>query len=204
MLPIRPLDVETLQTELASGGMIVSVHSPQSAIAWVEAHYHDPLLEQLRSRGFDGPMAVQLSTAESALVIFGSIADALVPEIVRALVDMSGFAVMVRSAVDNPILSFFPQPKSSTGKGVAVDHRALRLRGGAADPTDDDDDEQNRTTPKWEGKYHNATVDLRLKVNDSTAYDVNISSYIKASRGTVSSFSILTYYPTVPDTVINQ
>ncbi|KAJ7110956.1 caspase domain-containing protein [Mycena epipterygia] len=182
MLPIRPPDVRTLQTELTAGGVIVSVHSPRSAVAWVEAHYHDPLLEQLRSRGFDGPMAVQLSTTESALAIFGSIADALVPEIARVLVDISGFAVMVRSAVDNPMLSFFPKPKSTTGKGGPGEHRASRLRGGAADPTDDDDEEENRTTPKWEGKYHNATVDLRLKVNDSTAYDVNISSYIKASR----------------------
>jgi hypothetical protein len=73
----------------------------------------------------------------------------------------SGFTVMVRSSADNPILSFAssdkPEPSESVSGNVSVG-KVARLRGGAGDG--------EQPTPKWEGQYHDVTVDLRLKVND--------------------------------------
>jgi hypothetical protein len=196
VLPFRCQDAVTLEREFTSGGVIASVHSPRSAVAWIEAHYDDPLLEQLRSRDFDGPMAVQLSGDESALAIFGSIADALAPQITQALADFSRFAVMVRSAVDNPIIGFVPNAQTQEEMRVSVEreHNAAHLRGGAADDSDADADD-DQPQPEWEGKYHNATVDLRLKMTQSAAYDVNISSYIKVGcRNWLCFHSYVPYY----------
>ncbi|KAJ6567954.1 hypothetical protein DFH09DRAFT_1155508 [Mycena vulgaris] len=175
-------DPQTLDTELPAGGMSVSVHSPTAAIAWVEAHYDDPLLTSLRARNFTGPIAVQLSPDESALAIFGSIADAFVPQLARALARESGFAVVVRSAIDDPIPRFTKMggdatPPRTAPPSVSAGQPASRLRGGAADAAEADEDAH--TLPTWEGKYHNATVDVKLKMNDVMAYDVIVCAYMK-------------------------
>ncbi|KAJ7134082.1 hypothetical protein C8R43DRAFT_1073047 [Mycena crocata] len=176
-IAFRSTDTKSLDG-FNGGGVVVSLYSADDAVAWLEAHYDDPLLQALRARNFEGPIAVQLSPQESALAVFGSIADAHIPEIARTLAQVSGFAVMVRSSVDNPIDTFIPSKRSQTSSDddtyrVKSNQPASRLRGGAEDAADDD------VMPKWEGKYHNATVDLRIKLNDTKAYDVNVCSYIR-------------------------
>ncbi|KAJ7702699.1 hypothetical protein B0H17DRAFT_118894 [Mycena rosella] len=173
-------DATALEDDLPEGGVTVSVHSPDGAVAWVELHYDDPLLETLRARGFSGPIAVQLSPAESALAVFGSIADELIPQLARELAQASGFAVMVRSRKDNPVAGFTqPEIETPPAKGPVTVSVApvARLRGGAGEP--DDDEEERYMTPQWEGKYHNTTVDLKLKMNEATAYDVKVCAYTK-------------------------
>ncbi|KAF8198799.1 hypothetical protein K438DRAFT_1966766 [Mycena galopus ATCC 62051] len=174
-------DTHTLQNELTSGGVLVSVHCPHDAVSWIEAHQDHPLLQSLKSYNVAGPIAVRISPEESALAIFGSIADVLVPEMASNLVAVSGFSVMVRSSVDNPIPTFVQH--GSEGNDLSREQPysvsfgpAARLRGGA-DPAEDDC--ETWTTPKWEGKYHNATVDLKLKLGNEKVYDVTLDSYMK-------------------------
>ncbi|KAJ6631545.1 hypothetical protein B0H10DRAFT_2207182 [Mycena sp. CBHHK59/15] len=103
---LRPEDVRTLENEFAAGGTLVSVHTPGNALAWLEAHYDDPLLESMRSGAIGGPMAVMLSSDEPALTIFGSVLDDFVSNSAKLLSEASGFAVMVRPVVDDPISKF--------------------------------------------------------------------------------------------------
>ncbi|KAJ7495275.1 hypothetical protein FB451DRAFT_1213734 [Mycena latifolia] len=205
---LRCEDARTLEREFAEGGVTASVYSPDDAISWLESHYDDPLLESLRARNFQGPIAMQLGPAESALVVFGSIADAMIPKLAKALAQASKFAVMVRSSVDNPLLSFaqgdVTTPKAASTASsekpaaesteqptavpteqpltVSTEQPAARLRGGAADPDDDDDeyyeDDPQTTMPEWEGQRHNATVALELKLGKA-AYKVTLSSHMQ-------------------------
>ncbi|KAJ7895777.1 hypothetical protein B0H13DRAFT_1885388 [Mycena leptocephala] len=170
-LPTAPAfrceDATTLEREFAEGGVTMSVHSPDDAVSWLESHYDDPLLESLRLRNFQGPIAVQLAPGESALAVFGSVADAMIPQLAKALVEASGFAVMVRSSTDNPLIGFAqsdemespaavsteqPPPVSTDPTAaVSTDQRLTvsaeqpmaRLRGGAADSDDGDDDDDD-------------------------------------------------------------
>jgi hypothetical protein len=153
------------------------VHSPRDAVLWLETHHDHPIIQSLKSRNVDGPIAVRMSPDESALAVFGSIADVLVPQIVRSLADFSGFAVMFRSSVDNPIPSFASTEEDPTGQQpfVSSEQPATRLRGGAGSEAED----FIPTLPKWEGKYHNATVDLKLKLDEEKVYDVTLDSCMK-------------------------
>ncbi|KAJ7309441.1 hypothetical protein DFH08DRAFT_1049749 [Mycena albidolilacea] len=170
-------DAETLGSQFTSGGVLVSVHSPRDAVLWLETHHDHPIIQSLKSRNVDGPIAVRMSPDESALAVFGSIADVLVPRIARSLADFSGFAVMFRSSVDNPIPSFASPEEDPTGQQpfVSSEQPATRLRGGAGSEAED----FIPTLPKWEGKYHNATVDLKLKLDEEKVYDVTLDSCMK-------------------------
>ncbi|KAJ6506728.1 hypothetical protein C8R45DRAFT_970377 [Mycena sanguinolenta] len=175
MIAFRSADAVSLEKELAAGGTVLSVHSVPDAVAWVEAHYDEPLLCEIRARNFDGPLAIPLSPAESALAIFGSISDVVLPELARKLAQLSGFAVMVRPSVDNPIPNFDTDATpAETAVGKVAVGKVTRLRGGAGE-----DELGSEEIPKWEGKYHSETLDLRLKLNDVMAYDVNVCSFIK-------------------------
>ncbi|KAJ7099837.1 hypothetical protein C8R44DRAFT_888520 [Mycena epipterygia] len=207
-LPTAPAfrceDATTLQREFAKGGVTVSVHSPDDAVSWLESHYDDPLLESIRARNFQGPIAMQLNHTDAALVVFGSIADAMIPQLAKALAAASGFAIVVRSSIDSPLLGFAqadaPPTKSpptasaeqrqpvstelaaATEQPVTVstNHPMARLRGGGADSDDDDDDvygdDLQTPTPKWEGPCHTTEVVLSLKINAEATYDVRVSS----------------------------
>ncbi|KAJ7775946.1 hypothetical protein DFH07DRAFT_73020 [Mycena maculata] len=191
---VRCTDTVALNNQLPVGGLLFSVHSPDAALSWLEAHYEDPLLCALRERNFEGPIAISLSADECALAIFGSISDTLVPQMAKDLAQLSGFTVMVRSSADNPIPSFTstssPTTLSETVRDTVSTGRAVRLRGGAGD-----DDDEARTTPKWEGKYHNATVDLTLKMDDDVAYDVNVVSYIKFKTQSLTNSNPTIFQP---------
>ncbi|KAF7342001.1 hypothetical protein MVEN_01787200 [Mycena venus] len=101
--PLSPEDLPTLKNEFAEGGTIVSVHSPDEAVLWLETHYEDPLLESMQLRGVGGPIAAMLSPDESCLVIFGLIHDGWVLKAAQVLSDLCGFVVMVRPLEHNPI-----------------------------------------------------------------------------------------------------
>ncbi|KAJ7455852.1 hypothetical protein FB451DRAFT_1277571 [Mycena latifolia] len=175
-------DVTTLERDFVDGGVTVSVYSPDDVVSWLESHYDDPLLESLRARNFQGPIAMQLGPGESALVVFGSIADAMIPQLAKALAHASKFAVVVRSSVDNPLLSFAQAVSAEQPVTVSADQPVARLRGGAADPDDDDDeyydDGPQTTTSEWEGQRHSATVGVELKLGKA-AYKVTLSSHIQ-------------------------
>ncbi|KAJ7802609.1 hypothetical protein B0H14DRAFT_2891710 [Mycena olivaceomarginata] len=70
-----------------------------------------------------------------------------------------------------------PEKKNPTTQQpfVSLEQPANRLRGGAGS----EDEDFDPTPAKWEGKYHNATVDLKLKLNDEKVYDVTLDSYMK-------------------------
>ncbi|KAJ7855827.1 hypothetical protein B0H13DRAFT_2079346, partial [Mycena leptocephala] len=100
---LRPDDLRILKNEFADGGTIVSVHSPDEAVLWLEAHYEDPLLKSMRSRGVGGPIAAMLAPEESCLVIFGSMHDGWALKAAQLLSNLCGFAVMIRPLRHNPI-----------------------------------------------------------------------------------------------------
>ncbi|KAJ6615594.1 hypothetical protein B0H10DRAFT_55639 [Mycena sp. CBHHK59/15] len=71
----RTEDAYTLENDFVGGGQIISIHSPDAASAWLDAHFHDALLESMRFGGIGGPIAVMLSPDEPALAIFGNLLD---------------------------------------------------------------------------------------------------------------------------------
>ncbi|KAF7366996.1 hypothetical protein MSAN_00958400 [Mycena sanguinolenta] len=197
-IAFRCADVATLDRELTSGGVLVSVYSVPDAVTWVEAHYDDPLLCAIRARNFEGPLAIPLSPEEPALAIFGSIADALIPQLAKELARVSGFAVMVRPRADNPMPNFASAHDITASDSVSGDvsvGKVARLRGGAGD-----DDLGSGEPPAWEGEYHDFTINLRLKTNgDTPLYEVNIRSYIKFKTQSMknSNLAIITPRPEV-------
>ncbi|KAJ7231944.1 hypothetical protein C8J57DRAFT_178077 [Mycena rebaudengoi] len=100
---LRPEDVEILENEFPDGGTISSVHSPDKAILWVEAHYEDQLLKSMRSHGIGGPIASMLSSDIPALAIFGSFLEKSVVQAAQLLADSSRIMVMLRPITDDPI-----------------------------------------------------------------------------------------------------
>jgi hypothetical protein len=148
---LRPEDVETLQKNLPDGGKMLSMSKPDEAEAWIEAHYHDPLLISLRSDGLGGPFATMLSPETPAVSIFGAVLNPMVREKAKKLSDISGFPVMVRPGVDNPMLQFTTTGSEDTIEVVsqietiqeqtAPTVEAFRPHGGAGsdDGSDGDD-----------------------------------------------------------------
>ncbi|KAJ6624735.1 hypothetical protein B0H10DRAFT_717281 [Mycena sp. CBHHK59/15] len=203
--PVRPGDAELLETKFPEGGVIVSVHIPTQAEAWLEAHYDDPLLESIRSRGLGGPVAAMLSPDVPTLAIFGSILDDWVLEIAKTLSDVAGFAVMVRPLVDNPIPNFahntfgeasLDQAAAKWGEDPGsqipgdantetevttpidssnTDSAALRIRGGQGDEI-------------WCSKAHRAVVWLHLWPDEKRGYSLSVN--------TKTTFQIQPEYPT--------
>ncbi|KAF8185842.1 hypothetical protein K438DRAFT_2154684 [Mycena galopus ATCC 62051] len=103
---ITPDDIQVIEKEFPDGGLVLSVHRPTQAEAWVEDHYDDNVFETARSSGFGGPIATMLSPGVAALVIFGSILDDWILSFARTLANVSGFAVMIRPVNDDPTPKF--------------------------------------------------------------------------------------------------
>ncbi|KAJ6534420.1 hypothetical protein B0H10DRAFT_132129 [Mycena sp. CBHHK59/15] len=104
--PFRTEDAYTLDNDFVGGGQIISVHSPDTASAWLDVHFHDSLLESIRSGGIRGPIAVMLSPDEPALAIFGNLLDDSVATLAKLLSEASNFSVIVRPIMDDPIPKF--------------------------------------------------------------------------------------------------
>jgi hypothetical protein len=72
---------------------------------WLNHHYEDIFLVNLRANKIGGPVASMLSVNASALTIFGPIS----PQIINAvfvLAQLSGFPVMIRPTTEDPSASF--------------------------------------------------------------------------------------------------
>ncbi|KAJ6624741.1 hypothetical protein B0H10DRAFT_1943032 [Mycena sp. CBHHK59/15] len=102
-LSIRLEDIATLQNRLTDGGALFSLHSPNDAVTWVEAHYDDLLLSSMRSHGLGGPIAAMVSPDEPALAIFGSILDSWALKAAKQLSKLSNFTVMIRPLAEDPV-----------------------------------------------------------------------------------------------------
>ncbi|KAF7342150.1 putative serine/threonine protein kinase [Mycena venus] len=111
-VPITPEDIKVVESSFPDGGLVVSVHRPTEAEAWVEDHYEDNVFQSARSSGLVGPIAAMLSPDVPALVIFGSILDDRVLSFAKTLANVSGFAVMIRPIGDDPV-STFSEPDES-------------------------------------------------------------------------------------------
>ncbi|KAJ6545392.1 hypothetical protein B0H19DRAFT_999126, partial [Mycena capillaripes] len=100
---IQSEEFQILDKELSNGGSILSVHSPDEALSWIEAHYEDPLLNTMRTQGLVGPIAAMLSPDLPTLVVFGSILNGWVLKAAKLLADFSQFRVMIRPLTDDPL-----------------------------------------------------------------------------------------------------
>ncbi|KAJ6613477.1 hypothetical protein B0H10DRAFT_2048679 [Mycena sp. CBHHK59/15] len=122
---LRQEDAQVLENEFADGGTIFSVHSPDEAVAWVEAHCDHPLLKSIRSHSLGGPIAAILSPDEPALAIFGSILDSGVLEVAKLVSDLSKFTVMIRPLTDDPVPEW--RRAADIGRSVGPPRQALDL-----------------------------------------------------------------------------
>ncbi|KAJ7723141.1 hypothetical protein B0H16DRAFT_1699065 [Mycena metata] len=93
-LEIQLEDIESLEAELPNGGAISSVHSPHSALAWVETHYDDILLKSMRTRGLGGPITAMLSPE--------TVLDDWVLAAAKLLSNTSNLIVIIRPLSDDP------------------------------------------------------------------------------------------------------
>ncbi|KAJ7059446.1 hypothetical protein C8F01DRAFT_1144682 [Mycena amicta] len=98
-------DLRAWDTYLPGGGTLVSVYAATHAAEWLSKLSVD-FPRRLRSQGFHGPFAYQLSPATEALIVFGvpNAREKAVPTIIHELADMSGFPVVIRSPGQNPLL----------------------------------------------------------------------------------------------------
>ncbi|KAJ7794118.1 hypothetical protein B0H14DRAFT_2622183 [Mycena olivaceomarginata] len=103
---VQAEELKSLETHFPSGGKQFSVHSPHTALSWLEAHYEDALLDAIRARGLGGPIAAMLTPDAPALVIFGSILDNCALEAARLLADLSRLTVIIRPFADSPYLKW--------------------------------------------------------------------------------------------------
>jgi hypothetical protein len=110
---VQPEEFQILEAQLSNGGCILSVHSPDSALVWLEEHYSDHLLKKIRAGGLGGPIAGMLSSDTQALVLFGSILDDWVLKAAKLLADESGFTVMIQPLTDDPIKKWSLAERSS-------------------------------------------------------------------------------------------
>ncbi|KAJ6610363.1 hypothetical protein B0H10DRAFT_2225010 [Mycena sp. CBHHK59/15] len=128
----RTEDAHTLENDFFGGGQIISIHSPDAASAWLDAHFHDSLLESMRSGGIRGPIAVMLSPDEPALAIFGNQLDEAVGTLAQLLSEASNFTVIARPIMDDPIPKFIKataeQARPRSG------HLPAKLRNDSGDP----------------------------------------------------------------------
>ncbi|KAJ7177660.1 hypothetical protein C8R46DRAFT_1029273 [Mycena filopes] len=92
-----------MQVENDAAQSSFSVHLPDKALEWLEAHYEDPILMMMRTNvNMGGPIAAMLASNEPCLVIFGSILDNQVLEAATSLSHLSQFSVMVQLYKNNP------------------------------------------------------------------------------------------------------
>jgi hypothetical protein len=103
---IRPEDVQFLENNVLAGGCATSIYRSVEAENWVEQNHDTALLKSIRSVGLGGPLATMVSLDMPALAIFGSALDDRVLELAKTLSEVSTFAVMVRSAADDPLVKF--------------------------------------------------------------------------------------------------
>ncbi|KAJ7231940.1 hypothetical protein C8J57DRAFT_178042 [Mycena rebaudengoi] len=165
---LRQEDVHILENEFPNGGTLSSVHSPDEAVLWVEAHYADPLVTSIRSHGIGGPIASMLSPGIPALAIFGSFLEKSVVEAAQLLADGSKFMVMLRPTTDDPVPKW---GRHAAGYPTFRDDRTEPQDGSPIDPdleeTIDRDDISTDTT-EVSCRDSNGVLRLRGGADDDT------------------------------------
>jgi hypothetical protein len=94
-----------LESQWKGGGCILSVHDSGPADDWIDEHYEDEFLVNLRANEIGGPLASMLSVDELALTIFGP----MTPQIIKTadeLAKLSRFPVIIRPATQDPSVYF--------------------------------------------------------------------------------------------------
>ncbi|KAJ7253218.1 hypothetical protein C8J57DRAFT_630639 [Mycena rebaudengoi] len=181
---LRSEDVQILEREFPHGGTISSVHSPDTAVHWVEAHYDDPLLKSMRICSIGGPIASMLSPDIPALAIFGSVVEESVVQAAQLLADASRFMVILRPITEDPCLKWKDNAKDvGYTKNYTQEHEdtvdsddsgtdtrgdvekperglngVLRLRGGAGELEDE--------YSPWFGPVHSYSLGVTLHGGD--------------------------------------
>ncbi|KAJ7231313.1 hypothetical protein C8J57DRAFT_1385202 [Mycena rebaudengoi] len=138
---LRPEDLHILENEFPHDGTISSVHSPDKAVPWVEAHYGDPILKSMRTAGIGGPIASMLSPDIPALAIFGSFLEKSVVRAAQLLADSSRFMVMLRPITDDPVAKW--ERGRVTIYGDNHYHYDKELKGTTSRGEDSDDDQSD-------------------------------------------------------------
>jgi len=69
---------------------------------WVEEHFDDDLLVEIRERGIGGPFPSVMGVSQPALVLFGASADSGVLHFAEALANHSKYPVIVQPPSENP------------------------------------------------------------------------------------------------------
>ncbi|KAJ7917748.1 hypothetical protein B0H13DRAFT_2440706 [Mycena leptocephala] len=121
---------------LVEGGTTFSVHSPDAATAWVEAHYEHPLLVAMRSNGLGGPIAAMLSPEVEALAVFGSIGETWVLDSAQVLSRLSQFTILVRPITDDPVLKWKTEASDSNTGSEPLGSGEIERRPGASTEND--------------------------------------------------------------------
>ncbi|KAJ7662217.1 hypothetical protein DFH06DRAFT_1191833 [Mycena polygramma] len=173
-----------------------SMHTPDAAVAWVEAHYDDPQVEAIRAQRIGGPIATMLFPYEPGLVIFGSTkTQPVLFEVARCLSELSNFPVMIQPPSHNPITKWKAEDEAGTpsfsknqdggscdadckpsDRGLSAHHvqhgKVSRLRGGAGSDSESDSDlYKPRISNNHSITHHLQLARSNLKQNTS---DVNI------------------------------
>ncbi|KAJ6564298.1 hypothetical protein B0H19DRAFT_1285671 [Mycena capillaripes] len=150
-LAVQPEEFKILETDTPDTGRPSSVYTPDHAILWVEAHYDDPLLQTMRTRGLGGPIAGMLSPDAPTLVIFGSILDGWAQKAAKLLASLSGFIVMIRPIPDDPVKKWNAErlyPEDADVADPAGDFQNIMREEAShyGDDSDNSEDEDSTTT----------------------------------------------------------
>ncbi|KAF8185839.1 hypothetical protein K438DRAFT_1836409 [Mycena galopus ATCC 62051] len=186
---ITPDDIQVIEKEFPDGGLVLSVHRPTQAEAWVEDHYDDNVFETARSSGFGGPIATMLSPGVAALVIFGSILDDWILSFARTLANVSGFAVMIRPVNDDPTPKFSEPDdlhEDLLGTWSTPDFESENDGAADDDRVDFEEEDGSETVPNpRNAKFEGPAWRLRGGGDGSDEDDISIPGMSKVHRAVV-------------------
>ena len=79
----------------------VLVYDSLAAANWIDKHYDDVALTDLRTKGCCGPMAILLSPQEPAIGMFGNVTNNIIAHL-QALADIANFPVVLLPLSHDP------------------------------------------------------------------------------------------------------
>ena len=91
--------------ENGNGGCLIALVYDTDCQTWVEEHFDDDLLVEIRERGIGGPLSSVMGVGQPALVLFGASADSDVLHFAEALANHSMYPVIVQPPSENPAMN---------------------------------------------------------------------------------------------------
>jgi hypothetical protein len=85
-----------------NGGCLICLVYDAKCQTWVDEHFNDELLVNIRKRGIGGPLPSMLGINKPALILFGSPAASEVLHFAQALASNSKYPVVIKSPLENP------------------------------------------------------------------------------------------------------